>query len=338
MISRARVAAARGPMSSFPDVLHALLYRRAYPHPVRAVDLIETHISWVLLTGRFAYKIKRPVHYDFVDLRSSEQRRALCHEEVRLNRRFAPELYLEVATIRERKGEARIGGSGRIIEHAVRMREFDRSHELDALLAARRIEPAELETFGGELARLHERLPPARAGQEWGEPGAQIAGIKQNAAECAHAAAALGDSATLHALRGLQANLTAWADSAWPLLARRFAARRVRECHGDLHTGNIVRRGGRLLPFDCLEFDPALRWNDVAGEISFLLVDLEARQRPLHAQAFLAGYLTASGDYQACLLTPVFKAHRALVRAKIMALTAAARGMTSAAARQARRS
>ena len=94
-------------MSSFPDHLRALLYPRAYPHPVRAVALIETHISWVLLTGRFVYKVKRPVHYAFVDLRSAERRRALCHEEVRLNRRFAPALYLGVRAVRRRKGEAR---------------------------------------------------------------------------------------------------------------------------------------------------------------------------------------------------------------------------------------
>src|SRR5690242_2749847 len=134
-------------MSSFPDHLHALLSPRAYPHPVRGVNLIETHISWVLLTGSFAYKVKRPVHYAFVDLRSAEQRRSLCHEEVRLNRRFAPELYLDVRTIRRRQGEARIGGSGPIIEQAVRMRQFPRSQQLDALLQAQRIEPAELETF-----------------------------------------------------------------------------------------------------------------------------------------------------------------------------------------------
>jgi uncharacterized protein len=322
-------------MSSFPDHLHALLYPRAYPHPVRAVELIETHISWVLLTGRFAYKIKRPVRYAFVDLRSAEQRRALCHEELRLNRRFAAELYLDVRAIRQRLGEARIGGSGHIIEHAVRMRQFPRSQELDSLLQAQRIEPAELAAFGAELAGLHARLPVARAGQACGKPAAQIAAIKRNAAECLRATAAPGD---IEALRAVQACLGAWADAAWPLLARRFAAGRVRECHGDLHAGNIVRRGGRLLPFDCLEFDPALRWIDVADEVSFLLADLDARQRSLHAQAFLGGYLGASGDYQACLLMPVFKAHRALVRAKVMALTAAARGTAGATARAARRS
>jgi len=321
-------------MSSFPHSLHALLRARAYPHPVRAVDLIETHISWVLLTGKFAYKIKRPVHYAFVDLRSSERRRSLCHEEVRLNRRFAPALYLGVRAIRRRKGAARIGGPGPVIEHAVRMRQFRHSQELDALLQAQRIEPAELAAFGAELARVHAALPVARAAQGWGEPGAQIAGIKHNAAECVRAGAALGDTA---ALRDIQARLGAWADAAWPLLARRFAARRVRECHGDLHAGNIARYSERLLPFDCLEFDAALRWVDVADEVSFLLADLEARRRPLHAQGFLAGYLNTSGDYQVCLLAPLFKAHRALVRAKIMALTAAARGTTRAAAREARR-
>jgi len=268
-------------MSSLPDHLHALLYPRAYPHPVRAVDLIETHISWVLLTGKFAYKIKRPVHHSFIDLRRAAQRRRLCHEEVRLNRRFAPELYLGVRAIRWRQGEARIGGPGRIIEHAVSMRQFPRTHELDALLAARHIGPAELETFGA-------------------------------------------------------ASLEAWTAAALPLLERRFAAGRVRECHGDLHAANIVRCGARLLPFDCLEFDPALRWIDVADEVSFLLADLDARDRPLHAQAFLGGYLSASGDYQACLLAPVFRAHRALVRAKIMALTALASGAARLAKRTAR--
>jgi len=321
-------------MSSFPDHLHALLYPRAYPHPVRAVDLIETHISWVLLTGRFAYKIKRPVRYAFVDLRSAEQRRVLCHEELRLNRRFAAELYLDVRAIRHRRGEARIGGSGRIVEHAVRMRQFPRSQELDSLLQAQRIEPAELAAFGAELAGLHARLPVARGGQAWGKPAAQIAAIKRNAAECLRATAAPGD---IKALRAVQLRLGAWADAACPLLAHRFAARRVRECHGDLHAGNIVRRGTRLLAFDCLEFDPALRWIDVADEVSFLLADLDARQRPLHGHAFLAGYLSASGDYQACLLMPLFKAHRALVRAKVMALTAAAHDTARGAAREAQR-
>ena len=323
-------------MSPLPQQLQALLYPRAYPHAVRAVHLLETHISWVLLTGRIAYKVKRPVHYPFIDLRSSAQRRRLCHEEVRLNRRFAPELYLGACTVRLRHGEARIGGSGRIIEYAVRMRQFPRSQELATLLEERRIEPVELEHFGLELARLHARLPAARARQRWGQPAAQLSAMRRNARESVRAAQALGKPAAA-AVRAVQTRLERWIGAARPLLEQRFAAGHVRECHGDLHAGNIVRHGPRLTPFDCLEFDPALRWIDVADEVSFLLMDLEARARPLHAQAFLGGYLSASGDYQSCLLLPLFRAHRALVRAKVMALEAAASGTTGIAARKARR-
>lgn len=306
-------------MSGLPEHLQTLLLPRAYPHPVRAVELIETHVSWVLLTGEFAYKIKRPVHYPFVDLRSAARRTALCHEEVRLNHRFAPELYLGVAPITSRGGEARLEGPGPVIEHAVKMRQFPREQELDRLLEARAIEPAELEAFGRELAGMHARLPAAPDPQGWGRPQALAAQILGNAVEFSRAAQALGDRAGPAAL---QAALQARLDSRAELLAQRYARGRVRECHGDLHAGNIVRRGARLLPFDCLEFDPALRWTDVADEIAFLLADLEVRERPLHAVAFLGGYLEESGDYQGCCLLPLFKGHRALVRAKIAALGA----------------
>ena len=304
-------------MSAFPEQLQALLYPRAYPHPVQGVELIETHISWVLLTGEFAYKIKRPVRYPFIDLRSPEHRAFLCREEIRLNRRFAPELYLGVCPVSWLEGEARVEGPGRVIEHAVRMRQFAREDELDQLLDAQRIEPAELQSFGRELARLHARLPMPQPAQSWGQPPALRALILDNAEQCARAVQFPGASTAVCAL---QARLEASLDTAVQQLSARFVAGRVRECHGDLHARNIVRWDGHLLAFDCLEFDPALRWTDVADEIAFLLADLDSRHKPLHAQAFLAGYLEESGDYQTCVLLPLFKAHRALVRAKITAL------------------
>ena len=305
-------------MSAFPGQLLALFSPRAYPHPVRAVDLVETHVSWILLTGEFAYKIKRPVQYPFVDQRSLECRQFLCHEEVRLNRRFAPQLYLAVCPISVRAGEAQVEGSGPVIEYAVRMREFPRAAELDHLLEAAMIEPTELQPFGGELAQIHARLPVAQPAENWGRPEAHATLILRNVEECSEAGKILG---SIHDLHLLQVALGALAEATLSLRCQRRADGRVRECHGDLHTGNIVRYGARLLAFDSLEFDPAFRWIDVADEISFLL-DLLARQYPLHAQAFLAGYLTESGDYQACALLPLFTAHRALVRAKITALAA----------------
>jgi uncharacterized protein len=291
----------------------------AYPHPVREVQLIETHVSWVLLTGEFAYKIKRPVRHAFVDQRSLERRQFLCEEETRLNRRFAPELYLGVSPITLHFGEARIEGSGPTIEHAVKMRQFSRADELDRLLETSAIQPTQLESFGHELAQIHERLPVAHALQ-LSEPDRFPKIVRRNLEECVRAGHACGWNAELGAL---QASLETLLASTAPRRSQRLAHGRVRECHGDLHARNIVRSGTRLVAFDCLEFDPALRWIDVADEIAFLLADLEARQRPLHAQAFLNGYLTESGDYEGCVLLPSFKAHRALVRAKITALTAA---------------
>ena len=159
-------------MSAFPEHLQGLLHPRAYPHPVQAVQLVETHISWILLTGEFAYKIKRPVHYPFVDLRSAELREFLCHEEVRLNRRFAPEIYLGVCQITLVDGEARLEGGGHVIENAVKMQQFPAEEELDRLLETARIEPGELEGLGRDLARIHAALPVAKPTQAWGQPGA----------------------------------------------------------------------------------------------------------------------------------------------------------------------
>jgi uncharacterized protein len=306
-------------VSVLPGHLQALLSPEAYPHPVRTVQLIETHVSWVLLTGEFAYKIKRPVEHSFVDQRSLQRREFLCQEEVRLNRRFASELYIGVCPITVRAGEARVAGPGPIIEYAVKMRQFPRSDELDQLLEAGGIQPAEVELFGHGLAEIHRRLPVAPPPQQTDPPDKFAATVLHNLEECARVGETLGWTAELGAL---QAPLEKLLESSAPLRAQRRAHGYVRECHGDLHARNIVRCGTRLVAFDCLEFDPALRWIDVADEIAFLLADLGTRGYPLHAQAFLAGYLSASGDYQACALQPVFQAHRALVRSMVTALSA----------------
>ncbi len=308
--------------AEFPEFLAGLLSPRAYPHPAERIEIIETHISWVLLAGGFAYKIKRPVRYPFIDLRTPERRRFLCEEELRLNRRFAPELYLDVSPIVCVDGAARIGGDGPAVEHAVRMRRFDRTQELDWLLNTRRIEPLELEAFGRELAAIHARLPVAREGELWGRASEVHALVMRNLDECAEASAVFGRRDEVLALAGpLEARLVAAA----PWMAARRAAGRIRECHGDLHSRNVVRIESRLVAFDCLEFDPALRWIDVADEIALLSSDLLARDRSVRAHAFRGGYLAESGDYQACGGLKLYQAHRALVRAKVAALASSGR-------------
>ena len=302
---------------SLPQSLRGLLEPAAYPHAVDSIELVQTHISWLLLTGDYAYKIKRPVRYAFIDLTDPGRRAFDCREELRLNRRFAPSLYLEVCEIRADATGAHIGGPGQVIEHAVRMRQFDRDCELDRLLEAGRIEPDELGGFGRALARLHLQLPVARDPAPWATAARVRTLVLQNHEQAVDACVAPALKATLQALRAPLESRLAELESC---IDRRRSAGRVRECHGDLHTRNVVRLGGELVAFDCLEFDEALRWIDVADEISFLSADLQARNAGAHAHAFLAGYLAESGDYEACRLLPLYEAHRSLVRAKVTAL------------------
>ena len=305
--------------AELPQRLRGLLNPAAYPHPVGCIELVQTHVSWVLLTGPFAYKLKRPVRYAFIDLLSHERREFLCREELRLNQRFAPELYLEVCPITAPAGEARIGGDGEAIEYAVKMRQFPREEELDHLLDAGAIAPQELENFGGELAAIHARLPSASAASAWSTVERVRQVVLVNLTQCAQAAAAFNAVADVEALRPLlEMQLRALGEC----MAARRAAGYVRECHGDLHSRNVVRQDGHLLAFDCLEYEAAFRWIDVADEIAFLLSDLNARACRDQARAFLAGYLAGSGDYQACRLLPLYQAHRGLVRAKVVALHA----------------
>jgi len=302
----------------FPKHLAALLEPQAYSQSVAAVTLVETHVSWILLTGEFAYKIKRPVCLAFVDMRSLQRRAFLCQEEVRLNRRFAQNLYLDVCPITVIEGAARFGGAGEPVEFAVKMRQFPREEELDNLLAKASVAPAELGEFGAELAAIHEGLPAAGPSSPWGEPSAIRAGIIRNLEECARASAAFGREAEVSSLRF---ELEHQLDCLEPWMAQRKAHGRVRECHGDLHAANIVRLQSHLVAFDGVEFEASFRWIDVADEVAFLAADLNARGYPRHEQAFLGGYLARSGDYQACRLLPLYKAHRALVRAKVIALS-----------------
>jgi aminoglycoside phosphotransferase family enzyme/predicted kinase len=302
---------------ALPDTLRSLLSPEAYPHPVRAVQLVETHISWILLTGDFAYKIKRPVQFAFVDQRTVQRRAFLCAEEVRLNRRFAADLYLEVCVITSAGSTTRLGGSGIVIEHAVKMRQFDRSNGLDELLENHAVEPRELESFGRDLARIHATLPAARRGEAWGQPDTVRAAMLRNLQECMEAVP--DDAATR--LPPMQRLLEQQLEAARGWMEERLESAKVRECHGDLHCSNIVRRDSRLTAFDCLEFEPAFRWIDVADEVAFLRADLAALDRPAHAQAFLGGYLAYSGDFAACMFLRTYEAHRSLVRAKVVSLS-----------------
>jgi hypothetical protein len=303
---------ARPAPAAAPPLFAALLDPACYPHPVSGVRVLETHISWVLLTGEYAYKIKKPVNLGFLDFSSLELRRHYCEEELRLNRRLAPELYLDLAEIRGTPGAPRIGGDGPVLEYAVRMREFPQASLASRALAGGAFGAAEADALAALVAGFHAGAPRAQA--RFGAPDTVLANALQNFEQMLPLAKAAPDDRALRALRR-------WTEREFEARSRVFAARReqgfVRECHGDLHLGNIVLLEGRPVPFDCIEFNDSLRWIDVMSEAAFLAMDLEDRGRRDLAWRFLNRYLEATGDYGGLAVLPFYLVYRALVRAKV---------------------
>jgi len=309
-------------------MIDGLRQPRAYDHPVQTpVRVAETHISWVLLTGEFAYKVKKPLHLSFLDYSTAAAREQFCAEEVRLNRRHAPDLYLGVARITGSLDAPRIDGSGPTIDHAVRMRQFAPQDELTALLARGGLALDEVEALGEAVGRFHAGAAVAPADATYGEPATVRRVIGDNFAELRR----LPELADRHdAVTGLERGLAELLESRGALLRMRREQGWVRECHGDLHCGNVVRWHGRLTPFDGIEFDPALRYIDVVNDVAFLTMDLAERGFPVFRHTVLQAWLTALGDWAGLPLLPCYEAYRALVRAKVAALCALQSGNEAA--------
>ena len=296
----------------------ALLDPAVYPHAAPAPTLIETHVSWVVLAGDYAYKLKKPVRYPFLDYSSVALRRAACVTEVELNRRWAPTLYLGVAELVATPDGPRFDRAGTPLEPAVRMRRFDRRLELDALVARAAVGTAELAALGAAVARWQDASPPVEPGAPWGTPAEARAAMHENL----DALRVPGQPLPAAALAALADWVAVEHAAIAPALAERRRRGRVRECHGDLHSRNVVRLDGTLTPFDGIDFAARLRFIDVASDASFLTMDLERLGRADLAVAFAEGWLDASGDHACAPVLRWFLTYRALVRAKVDALRA----------------
>lgn len=286
----------------------------------------ETHISWVLLTGHDAYKIKKAVELGFLDFSTLELRHFYCTEELRLNRRLAPDLYLDVVAIGG-SPEQPLLGKEPAIEYAVHMRRFPQTGLMDRMLAHGLVTPAHIDKLAAVIADFHNALPPATTDSPLIETAAIKTEALQNFENLPQLLIAPNDMAMLEDVR--QASVLEFA-ACKPLFKQRAAAGYVRECHGDLHLGNIVVLDDMPTPFDCIEFSAALRWIDVISEISFTVMDLLQRGRPQLAWRLLNNYLEHTGDYQGCGMLRFYLAYRAMVRAKIAAIRASQRGAAKA--------
>jgi aminoglycoside phosphotransferase family enzyme/predicted kinase len=303
-----------------PDLCEGLMRAAAYPHQATRVEHVETHISHVFLTGPYAYKIKKRLDLGFLDFSTLEKRRQACLEELRINRRLAPELYLDVVPIAGTPAQPAVEGAGPPIEYAVKMRQFSNDGMLERVLARGELTPGMIDAIAQQVAGFHAGLPPAAPDGPYGQPAMIIGPALQNFDQLAP----LLDRPEAQVLLG---RLREWTQQQHVALGARFAQRLaegfVRECHGDLHLGNLVLVDGRVRIFDAIEFNAQLRWIDVMNEAAFLTMDLLQRGQPALSWRFINAYLEHTGDYEGVPLLRYYLVYRALVRAKVAAIRAA---------------
>ena len=300
-----------------PTLIRALLEPARYDPPVSAVDLIETHISWILLTGTCAYKIKKAVNLGFLDFSTLEKRHFYCKEELRLNRRFAPQLYLDVIPIAGTPQQPVLDGTGTPIEYAVKMRQFPQDALLDRLLERGLLGPAEVDEVARAVARFHAMIAATPAPPQFGTPAAIQQPVLENFVQIAERAKGRPEVKMLAALEE-------WSRAEFMRRQKDLTARRenhhIRECHGDLHLGNMAWIDGAVTLFDCIEFNPNLRWIDVMSDAAFVIMDLHDRGRSDLAQRFLISYLEHSGDFGGLQVLNYYLVYRAMVRAKVASI------------------
>lgn len=276
--------------------------------------MLQTHISWVLLAGPWAYKLKKPVDLGFLDFSSQDKRRWYCEEELRLNRRLAPDLYVEVIPVTGTLEAPRLGGPGEAIEYAVRMKRFPQEALLPRVMERGELQPRHIDALASTVAEFHARVARAPADSPWGTADHVQAPPKDNLRYLAGLVAEAPRKAQLQRLQQ-------WTDdqssARYPDFVARHRGGFIRECHGDLHLGNMVLLDDKVQVFDCIEFNEDFRWIDVISDMAFAAMDLEHRGRADFARRFLNAYLERTGDYTGLAVLPYYVVYRALVRALV---------------------
>ncbi len=301
-------------MDAHDRLRQALTDRSVYEHPTTEIAVLQTHISWVVLTGPYAYKVKKPVNLGFVDFSTLAKRHFFCQEELRLNRRLAPQLYLEVVAMYGTPERPRFHDGGAPMEYAVKMVQFPQEILLSHLVDAGQLQVAHIDHLAQEVSAFHARIATADPLSRFGTPEVIYQPVQET---LQHLCDAIDDPDRQAHARELEA----WCQRTFAAHRPDFVARKrdgfVRECHGDMHLGNMILLDAAVVIFDCIEFNDDFRWIDVASDVAFLTMDLEDRGRPDLAHRFFNGYLEATGDYGLLVPLPFYLTYRAMVRARV---------------------
>lgn len=293
--------------------IDSLLQAAAYPDAAESVEFIQTHISWIFLAGDFAYKIKKPVNFGFLDFSTLEKREFYCHEEVRLNRRLSPEIYLGVSAVREVGGGAGFSGDGKIIDYAVKMVRLPKERMADRLLAKGELTAEDVKRVAERVARFHLEAARSSAIDAYGQLEVIRSNWEENFRQTGPFSGITIEKGDLELIR-------VWASRFMAENAALFNGRInggfIRECDGDIHLENICLTE-RVQIFDCIEFNERFRYCDTAADVAFPVMDLEFGGRADLAAVFLREYLAVSNDNGLVPLMDFYRVYRAFVRGKV---------------------
>ena len=310
---------------SFPESFAQWLGVRAG----QPVQMLQTHVSWVFLVGDDAYKLKKPVKFPFLDFSTPALRKHFCEEEVKLNSRLAPDLYLGVLPIfgaaHAPTLDAQDAGSDAVLDYAVHMKRFEAGALLAEQLPQGRVDMADMRALAVRLGLFHQALPVATPDARYGSADMVIDEVQKVLVQLVP---------TAFAARAQQ--WQAWVDAKAAALREVFVQRHtaglIRECHGDLHLSNVVKINGQITAFDGIDFQPAMRWIDLVNDVAFLTMDLQVQGRADLAAGFMDDYLQATGDYAGVQVWRFYEVYRALVRAMVAQLSTGGQDASAGAA------
>jgi len=296
------------------SVIEALKNPSVYDEEVAYVKLLQTHISYVFLTGRYAYKIKKPVNFGFLDFTTLEKRKFYCEEELRLNRRLCGDMYIDVLPITVSDGSVKINGSGDIVEYTVKMKELPQEALMSELLKRGKITVDVMDEIAEILSNFHNNAETNIEIESYGSIGTVKFNWDENFDQTRDfIGKTIGRRDYLLIQRAVQGFLKNRRD----LFELRQKKGRIKECHGDLHSGNIFI-ADRIYIYDAIEFNKRFRYCDVASDIAFLIMDLEFLGRTDLSNRLLVKYVEYSGEEEDFLeVLPFYKCYRAYVRGKV---------------------
>jgi len=295
------------------QIVEALMKPEAYDEDPGEIELCQTHISFVFLTTKFVYKVKKAVNFGFLDFSTLEKRRFFCERELELNRRLCDDMYLEVVPINKSNG-IKIKGDGETVEYAVKMKRMPQNKIMSKLLEENKVDSRLIGEIAKIIADFHAKAETNERINEFGSLAIIGTNWRENFEQTEEY---VGKTITAENFKLIHEGVENFMKKSEPLFDERMEKGKIRDCHGDIHSGNIFVVD-KIYIFDAIEFNERFRYSDVAADVAFLAMDLDFRQRPDLSNFFVKKYIEYSGDQELPTLLPFYKCYRAYVRGKVV--------------------